>query len=116
MSPETEQQVFRVAQEALANVAKHSGATRVEIHATVEQGTLALRIRDNGRGFDVAQANGRGLGLSSMRERIEALGGTLHITSAAGGTRIELRAPLAPRNAGQAGNANAGMTASHEAP
>ena len=116
MSPETEQQVFRVAQEALANVAKHSGATRVEIHATVEQGTLALRIRDNGRGFDVAQANGRGLGLSSMRERIEALGGSLHITSAVGGTRIELRAPLAPRNAGQAGNANAGMTASHEAP
>ena len=94
MAPETEQQVFRVVQEALANIAKHSGATRVEISAADEQGTLALRIRDNGRGFDVARASGRGLGLSSMRERVEALDGTLAITSAAGGTRIEVRVPL----------------------
>lgn len=95
MAPEAEQQVFRIAEEALANIAKHSGATRVDIHAAAEQGLLALRIRDNGHGFDVARAHGRGLGLSSMRERVEALGGTLHIASAAGGTRIEVRAPLA---------------------
>ncbi|HEX8727421.1 MAG TPA: histidine kinase [Ktedonobacterales bacterium] len=114
MAPEAEQQVFRVAQEALANVARHSGATRVEVHASVEQGVLALRIRDNGHGFDVAQANGRGLGLSSMRERIEALGGSLNITSAAGGTRIELRAPMTPR-ANPPLNTDTGTTASHEA-
>lgn len=95
MASEAEQQVFRIVQEALANVAKHSGATRVEVHATDQQGTLALRIRDNGHGFAVAQANGRGMGLSNMRERIEGLGGTLHIDSAAGGTRIEMRVPLA---------------------
>lgn len=94
MAPETEQQVFRIVQEALANVAKHSGATRVEIHAKDEQGTLALRIRDNGHGFSVLQAKGRGLGLSSMRERVEGLGGSLRIDSAAGGTRIAIRIPL----------------------
>jgi signal transduction histidine kinase len=94
MAPEAEQQVFRVVQEALANVAKHSGATRVEVHAANEQGAMALHIRDNGHGFDVARASGRGLGLSSMRERVEELGGTLTIASAAGGTRIEVRVPL----------------------
>jgi len=94
LAPEVEQQVFRVAQEALANVAKHSGATRVEVYATDEQGTLALRIRDNGRGFDVARANGRGLGLSNMRERVAELGGALTIASAAGVTSIEARVPL----------------------
>ncbi|HEU4782064.1 MAG TPA: histidine kinase [Ktedonobacterales bacterium] len=94
IAPEVEQQVFRVAQEALANIAKHSGATRVEVYATDEQGTLALRIRDNGSGFDVARTHGRGLGLSSMRERVAELGGTLTIASATGGTCIEARAPL----------------------
>ncbi|HEU4784788.1 MAG TPA: sensor histidine kinase, partial [Ktedonobacterales bacterium] len=94
MAPEVEQQVFRVAQEALANIAKHSGASRVEVYATDEQRVLALRIRDNGHGFDVARAHGRGLGLSSMRERMAELGGTLTIASAAGGTSIEARAPL----------------------
>ena len=115
MAPDAEQQVFRVAQEALANVARHSGATQVEVHATDERGTLALRIRDNGRGFDVAQTDGHGLGLSSMRERIEALGGSLHITSAAGGTRIDARAPLAPGVIEARRATDAGKLASHEA-
>jgi two-component system, NarL family, sensor histidine kinase LiaS len=110
MAPEAEQQVFRVMQEALANIAKHSGATRVDIHAADEQGTLSLRIRDNGHGFDVALANGRGLGLSSMRERAEEMGGTLHISSAAGGTRIEVRAPRA-RPAAASDTANTSDTA-----
>ena len=96
MAPEVEQQVFRVVQEALANIAKHSGATRVEVYATDEQEMLVLRIRDNGSGFDVARAHGRGLGLSSMRERMAELGGALTIASAAGGTTIEARAPLNP--------------------
>jgi signal transduction histidine kinase len=115
MAPETEQQVFRVVQEALANVAKHSGATRVEVYATDEQGTLALRIRDNGHGFAVAQAHGRGLGLSSIRERVEGLGGSLWISSASGGTRIEIRVPLthpAPTTAGDEDN-TANRTTSH---
>jgi two-component system, NarL family, sensor histidine kinase LiaS len=95
LAPDVEQQLFRITQEALANSAKHSGATRVEVHAAAERGTLALRIRDNGRGFDVAQAEGRGLGLSSMRERVEEMGGMLTISSASGGTRLEIVVPLA---------------------
>jgi two-component system, NarL family, sensor histidine kinase LiaS len=89
------QQVFRVTQEALANIAKHSGATRVELNADVEGGVLALRISDNGQGFDVAQAQGRGLGLTSMRERVEELNGAFHISSSVGGTRLDVRIPLA---------------------
>jgi signal transduction histidine kinase len=97
LAPDTEQQLFHIVQEALANIAKHSGASHVEVHASDDQNTLALRIRDNGRGFDVARAEGSGVGLSSMRERAESLGGSLLISSAAGGTRIELRVPLAPK-------------------
>jgi NarL family two-component system sensor histidine kinase LiaS len=94
---ETEQEIFRVAQEALANIAKHSGATHVEIHAEDDHGALALRIRDNGHGFDIAEADERGMGLSSMRERLARLGGTLHISSSVGGTTIEAHAPLTQR-------------------
>lgn len=97
VAPDAEQQVFRIVQEALANVAKHSGATHAEVHAADEQNTLVLRIRDNGRGFDMARAEGSGVGLSSMRERAESLGGSLGISSAAGGTRLALRVPLAQK-------------------
>jgi two-component system, NarL family, sensor histidine kinase LiaS len=97
VAPDAEQQVFRIVQEALANVAKHSGATHAEVHAADEQNTLVLRIRDNGRGFDMARAEGSGVGLSSMRERAESLGGSLRISSAAGGTRLALRVPLAQK-------------------
>jgi NarL family two-component system sensor histidine kinase LiaS len=94
LAPAVEQEVFRTVQEALANVAKHSGATRVEVRAEEERGELVVRIRDNGRGFDVARSLGRGLGLRSMRERIEGLGGSFSISSSVGGTRIEMRTPL----------------------
>lgn len=91
---DAEQEVYRVVQEALANIARHSGATRVEVRAAKESESLALRIRDNGHGFDVAHADGGGLGLSSMRERVAALVGTLRITSSAGGTSVEASIPL----------------------
>ena len=120
--PEMEQALFRLAQEALANVAKHSGAGRVEIMLTCTASvvkarnrltflvsplfpgkatepillpTVILQVTDNGRGFDPAAAVGQGLGLRSMRERIEALDGELTVESAAGiGTRIVARCPL----------------------
>ena len=101
LAPGAEQEVYRVVQEALANIAKHSGATRVDVRAVTEGSppghgeALALRIRDNGHGFDVAQAGSAGLGLSSMRERVAALGGTLRITSSVGGTSVEASIPLA---------------------
>ncbi|HEU5347258.1 MAG TPA: sensor histidine kinase, partial [Ktedonobacterales bacterium] len=117
MEPAAEQQVFRIVQEALANVARHSGATRVEVRVADEHGTLVVRVRDNGHGFSVARAHGRGVGLSSMRERVEELGGTLHISSATGGTRIEIRIPLRPLapTPGQVAANTARAAAAHEA-
>jgi two-component system, NarL family, sensor histidine kinase LiaS len=113
LAPAAEQDVFRTVQEALANIARHSGATHVEMRAERMQETLELRIRDNGHGFDVVQTDTRGVGLRSMRERIEGLDGTLQISSSAGGTLISLRVPIsqrtqaAPRSAGTAEDAAA---------
>ena len=81
----------RFLEEALTNVLKHAGATRleVELRAQAEHG-LSLEVRDNGRGFDVEQVlvAGSGVGMSSMRMRIERIGGHLHIESHAGDTRL----------------------------
>jgi NarL family two-component system sensor histidine kinase LiaS len=93
---ETEQALFRVAQEALSNIARHSDATNVDLRLVWEPETLTLTIRDNGHGFDVERANGKGTGLWSMRQRVELLGGTLQIISPAPGTRIAARVPFAP--------------------
>ena len=61
---------------------------------------LRLSVRDNGRGFDVATRNGTGMGLRSMRERVEALGGTLRIaTRPEGGTLVEAVVPIRIENA-----------------
>lgn len=89
---EVEQTLFRVTQEALANVAKHSEATNIEIQVSGENNGASITISDNGKGFDVTLANGKGIGLRSMRERMEALGGELRIDSETGqGTRITAR-------------------------
>jgi NarL family two-component system sensor histidine kinase LiaS len=98
LSLTAEQELFRVAQEALANAAEHSGASAVEVQAGLDQETLTLWVRDDGHGFDPNQcttAGGRGLGLGTMRERVEGLGGTLLVFSAASGTCVEARIPLA---------------------
>jgi PAS domain S-box-containing protein len=89
--------VFRVFQELLTNIARHAGASRVEVRLAQEDGNLQLVVRDDGRGFEPAAATGSGgLGLVRMRERLKALGGELDIASAAGrGTAVEVRLPLA---------------------
>ncbi|HEY7349965.1 MAG TPA: sensor histidine kinase [Ktedonobacterales bacterium] len=97
-----EQALFRIAQEALTNIARHSRATRVVVSLEPETETLTLRIQDNGSGFNLAQAEGRGLGLSSMGERAEAVGGTLHIGSDATGACVEASIPLAASAPGDA--------------
>lgn len=97
LAPAAEQDIFRIVQEALANVARHSDATRVDALAERRGDTLALRICDNGHGFDVARADGQGVGLRSMRERIEGLGGSLNISSSLGGTRLDISIPLPQR-------------------
>lgn len=94
---EIEQALFRVAQEALANVAKHSGATRAEVDLIYTADTLTLRVADDGRGFAVSQSAGGGFGLQSMRERLVRLGGHVNVESAPGeGTRVTCVCPLNP--------------------
>lgn len=84
-----EETLFRIVQEALANVARHSQATMATITLTSEQDTFRLEIDDNGRGFDCTVTQGRGVGLLSMQERVHTLGGTFLLKSAPGkGTHI----------------------------
>lgn len=86
--------VYRVVQEALNNIAKHSGAKTVKIRLSREDGALELRIEDDGQGFDPSRIRSEregmpGFGLTSMRERTELSGGTFTVTSSAGkGTLI----------------------------
>lgn len=91
---EVEEALFRVAQEALANVARHSGAEQVEVRLAWTGGQVHLTIRDTGKGFDALRAPGKGLGLANMRERVELLGGTLAISSSADGTTLEASVPM----------------------
>ncbi|HXW89437.1 MAG TPA: MASE1 domain-containing protein [Terriglobales bacterium] len=93
--------VFRVLQEALHNVVKHSGVRRVEVTLRLESGEIYLIVSDLGKGFDVEAAlQGKGLGLTSMRERARLVNGTIAIDSTPmGGTRIHVRLPLQSQHA-----------------
>ena len=92
---EAEQALFRVAQEALANVARHSEARHAEIDLVYTRDTVTLRVVDNGRGFDPSRNPGGGFGLQSMRERLVRLGGHVNVVSTPGkGTRVEGFCPL----------------------
>jgi two-component system sensor histidine kinase UhpB len=85
--------VYRVAQEALANVARHSGASRVDVDLTTRDGGLDLCVRDNGSGFDTDGAP-TGLGLNGMAERARLVGGELSVYSEPGsGTSVTLHVP-----------------------
>jgi signal transduction histidine kinase len=93
---EARRQAFLFFKEALANVVRHSGATRVELAASVSGKTLTLEVKDDGAGFEPAAAR-RGIGLASMHERARALKGECAIDSARGrGTRVTLRVPVGP--------------------
>ena len=88
--------LFRVLQEALHNAVKHSGAMRVKVELREISNDVQLVIRDSGTGFDVETAlGGRGLGLSSMRERVRLVNGTISIESKQmSGTTIHVRVPV----------------------
>jgi signal transduction histidine kinase len=88
--------VYRVAQESLANAARHSGAGVISVVLAGTEKGLELAVRDRGAGFDMEQVRDKkGLGLISMVERARLVGGTLAVKSRPGdGTRIELRIPL----------------------
>lgn len=94
--------LYRVAQEALQNIAKHSRATQAEVELTGDSNSLNLRVDDDGVGFAVQQPPVvDGLGLASMRERLASVDGSIKVTAAPGqGTRIEAYAPLRQTAAG----------------
>ncbi len=85
--------LFRVAQEALTNVERHSGATEIAMRVWGHKTGATLRIQDNGHGFQPNEKRD-GLGLRNMQERVEQLGGTLRILSSESGTVIEAEVPL----------------------
>lgn len=98
--------LFRVLQEALTNVHRHSRATEAEVHIVREPEHLVLRIKDNGRGIAPEALRrfhetgaGMGVGLTGMRERVRELGGSLKLNSSASGTALEVRVPSGPARA-----------------
>lgn len=95
---ETRTALFRVAQEALANVALHSRASHVTVRITSLDGAIQMEIRDDGKGYDVAGGSSSGrknrLGLIGMKERIEMVGGRFHVESVPGqGTTVRVVIP-----------------------
>jgi signal transduction histidine kinase len=102
LHPEVEVTLLRVAQEALANVAKHAGASRVGITLSYMDDVVSLDIRDDGTGFEPSQrgapGSGGGFGLTGMEQRVRRLAGTLAIESEPGhGTAISAIIPAIPR-------------------
>jgi len=94
--------LYRVAQESLTNVVRHAGASRVTISLTKGYPYAIMEIEDNGQGISAAKGKSRskGLGLVSMRERVEHMGGVFHLRSSPGkGTRIRVKIPIEVRDA-----------------
>lgn len=95
LSPEAELALYRIIQEALSNVVRHSGAAEVRVRLEVEGRSIVAVVADRGRGFDVAgEMNGGGLGLYGMQERGAYVGAAVDIESEPGhGTRIRVTIP-----------------------
>lgn len=100
---EMEVTVFRIIQEALTNVRRHSGATEVRVTIGPVRGRLVARVQDNGRGFVLEEVRnqdqkGRGLGLLGMRERAALVGGAVRVESSPGrGTAVTVEVPVDAR-------------------
>ena len=99
LPPQIETAFYRIIQEALNNIAKHAGATRVEIFFEHKDSTIFASITDNGRGFDLdrvlhPESPGRGFGIIGMQERVSLLGGKIDIQSRPGfGTLVHIEIP-----------------------
>jgi signal transduction histidine kinase len=99
LDPQQDTAIYRVAQEAIGNALRHSGAGRVTVNLAGRQRTVVLEVSDDGVGFDPASP-AAGLGLTSMRERARSVGGKLTITSGTGaGTKVRLSAPASASRA-----------------
>jgi len=99
---EIETALFRILQEALTNVHRHSGSRAVEVRLSIYQSDVTLAIDDNGKGIpqDVLERFGKsgvnlGVGLAGMRERVKELGGRLELKSDKSGTRLKATIPIA---------------------
>jgi signal transduction histidine kinase len=108
LAPAVETALYRIVQEGLTNIAKHAAATHVDLQLWRDAECVHSLLRDDGVGFAVEHAMGqtrlRGLGLLGIQERLEALGGTLQITSAPGqGTTLQLTLPAPVPHPGAGG-------------
>lgn len=98
LGAEVEAELYRIASEALANAQLHAGAARIDVDLVGDAGAVALRIRDDGSGFDPAVREDARYGLVGMEERAHLLGGTLRVVSRrGGGTLIEAIVPRSPQ-------------------
>ncbi len=96
VEPDVAVGIYRVVQEALANVARHAKATAVVVDMSIEGAEFFVSVKDDGCGFDVNDVEGKGLGLAGIRERAAMAHGNVDISSAPGaGTTIVVRVPLA---------------------
>jgi signal transduction histidine kinase len=98
LPPHIENGLYRIAQEALNNSLKHAEATKVSVSLTMQERNVELEIADNGKGFDMETIQDHGgMGMVSIRERVEAMHGEYLITSRPDeGTRVLIRVPLIP--------------------
>jgi signal transduction histidine kinase len=98
LSEQVERNVFRIAQEAVANAIRHAAARQVTVEVRFERRHLRLAVADDGHGFDPAAAS-EGFGLTSMRERAAQVNGTLRVDSLQpSGTSVTVTVPVIPRD------------------
>lgn len=95
VDPMVKDNVYRIFQEAMNNVSKHSNASTVEVTLRKSNRWLCLKVGDNGNGFDPSDTRNRGMGLGTMRERADLLGGAFKMESSSGaGTLLSVEVPL----------------------
>jgi signal transduction histidine kinase len=99
--PEVETNLYRIVQEALANVVRHAAAVHAWVRIAIASGEAVVEVGDDGCGFDVddvlRRRGERGIGFLGIQERVDALGGRLRVESRPGaGTRVRVTVPLEP--------------------
>jgi signal transduction histidine kinase len=111
LDAEIESTAYRLVQEALTNVAKHAGASRVRVAVGESDGELLVEVKDDGVGFDL-DADNQGFGLGGMRERVSLAGGTLSIDSGEQGTLVRACLPARGRAGDSEGHSSSEQAAS----
>lgn len=105
-----EDHIFRIVQEALSNTLRHAKATKMEIKLKLRADGVRVLLRDNGVGFDLDVQKQASYGLKTMQERVNEIGGSIHIMTAPGkGTKIEIRIPIVKEESGGHGEDGNGI-------